>query len=158
MVADRGPVAGLAVQGAVESGGAGGGHGRPGPGRAEAHGGPGGAQPVGEAGAGCGESALAYGAAHGSQAVGEVALDVDVTGDVRLREAQFARFPQEAAQGAAGPDVDQGAVGGAGLAAVPHAHPDREPAAEELLDEGFDALGGTVGGAFVGECHAVSCS
>ncbi len=91
VVADRRPVAGLAVQLPAQSR-AGGGHRRPGADRAEAQGEAGRLDAVGEGGRGSGEAAFADGAAHGAQPVGEVGVEVDVAGDVGLGEAEFARL------------------------------------------------------------------
>lgn len=160
MVADRRPVAGLAVQGAAQSG-AGGRDRGPGADRAEAQREAGRSDPVGDGGGGRGQAAFADGAAHGAQPVAEVGVEVDVAGDVRLGEAEFARLPEQAAQRSAGAHVDGGGVKGPGLAAVPHAQPDRQGAAEEPFDHRYDALGGPGGGApgggpGVGGAHAVS--
>lgn len=154
VVTDRRPVAGLAVQGPAESG-AGGGDRRPGADRAEAQGEARRPEPVREGGRRRGEATVARGAAHGAQPVAEVGVEVDVAGDVSLGEAEFARLPQQPAQRSAGPHMDGGGIPGPGLAAVPHPYPDRRRAAEEPLDQRFDALGGPGRGAPGGGLGAV---
>ncbi len=60
------------------------------------------------------------------EAVGEVALDVDVTGDVGAGQAQLPRRPQQPAQGPARADDEHRPVARAGLAAVPGPQPHRQ--------------------------------
>ena len=65
----------------------------------------------------------------------EVALDGEVAGHPGAGEAEFARLPQEVAQGAP-VAYDQGrGVGGTGLGAVPGADADGERRADQLLED-----------------------
>ncbi len=148
VVADGGPVAGPAVQAAAQPR-LGGGSGRRRAHDPEAYGRGERAGPVGGREPRRARAPLAGGRPHRPQALGEVALDVDLAGHVGLREAQLAGLPQQAAQGAAGAQDDHGGAGRAGLAAVPGAQPQGQRAAEDVPREGGEPVGraGPGGGA-----------
>lgn len=114
--------------------------------RAEGDGGGDGAQEL--PGSGRARQVARRGGPEGAQGLAEVAVDVQVAADVRLGQAQFAGRPEQAAQGAPVADDDHGqgarGVGGAGLAAVPGAEPERHGPAGDLLQR----LGHALGGAF----------
>ncbi len=150
VVADRRPVPGLAVQRSAQPGPCCG-NGRAGPGGTEAQGGPDGGEPVGEREHGRGEPALAHRAAYGTQHIAQVGApvlrEVEVTGDVRLGQAEFAGRPEQPAQGAPGAYVHGRGALGPGLAAVPHPYADGQRTPEQPLGQGDEPLGGAGGGA-----------
>nr|BFF25101.1 hypothetical protein GCM10025732_30660 [Glycomyces mayteni] len=95
-----------------------------------------------EAGGGAGRGG---GAVDAAQAVGEVAVHVDLTEDVRLGEPELAGTPQEPAERVGAVEAqERAAVVRSGLAAVPGAQPDRR--------DGAGGFGGQVV-QLSGECH-----
>jgi len=156
-MADGGPVAGPAVQAAAQAC-LGGGGGRTGADRAEPCGGGQRAGPVDGVEAGRTQAALALGGPHRPQTLGEIALQVEFAGDVRLGQAQFAGLPQEAAQRAPGVQDGHRRVGRAGLTAVPRPQPYRQRAAEQVLGEGGEPVGGTGDLAGGGDAHRAGFS
>ncbi len=76
-----------------------------------------------------------------AEPVEQVALHVDLTGDVGLREAELTRPEHQAAQRGGVADDDHRRPLGTGLAAVPRSQPDRQGAAEQRGDDGRHLLG-----------------
>ena len=79
------------------------------------------------------------------QSLGQIALDVQLAGDVRAGEAQLVGVPQQAAHRGARPQDDDGRIGRPGLAAVPGADAHRD-LAQHLADHLGQASGHGPGG------------
>ncbi len=97
-----------------------------------------------------GRPRLAHPCPHAAEAVEQVALDLELAGHVRLREAELAGPEHDAAQGVRGPQHDDGRVGRTGLAAVPGPQAHGQRAVEQRLHH----LGEASGDAAVGGCGA----
>ena len=130
VVADRAPVAQLAVQPAADPGL---GHRRRRRAAERADPGRGPDRPEQRRGSrpDSGQPALAADLERVRQRRTEVAGDVELAGDVGLRGTELARPPHHPAYGVRGPQHDQRRVRRAGLGAVPRPQPDRQVAAQE---------------------------
>ncbi len=81
---------------------------------------------------------------HATEPVEQVTLDVELTGDVRLGEAELTGVAHEPAQRGGVAQDDGRGVGGAGDRAVPRLEAHGQPAAEEGLDDGRQPRGDAV--------------
>ena len=133
VVGDRGAVAAAGVQPPVQPG-LRRRRPRPRPDRAEAQRQPGGRERLARARTQTGEVVRLRQRPEPGETVGDVALDLQVTGHERPGEPQLAGAPQQAPQGPAVPDDHDGAVGGACLGSVPRPDPHGQGGAEETLD------------------------
>jgi len=90
-----------------------------------------------------------------AQAVGEIAVHVEVPADVGAGQAELSRPPQDPAQRLRGSgDQDRG-VRGSGLAAVPGAQPDRQVEAGLDPQQVRDDVGDVGLGRHVADGHVV---
>ena len=76
-----------------------------------------------------------------AEAVVEITFDVEVSRDVRTRQAELVRLPEQPTERAPVADHRDRGIGGARLAPVPRPDPDGEIVADELADGAGEGLG-----------------